>query len=67
MGLVVVRIALGVFFLFEGIGKIGWLADSDLLTDTLKGWLAEAPAKPSVPRERRDSRGPHFRSARSTG
>jgi uncharacterized membrane protein YphA (DoxX/SURF4 family) len=37
MGLVVVRIALGVFFLFEGIGKIGWLADSDRLTDTLKG------------------------------
>jgi hypothetical protein len=29
MGLVVVRIAMGVFLLFEGIGKIGWFADSD--------------------------------------
>jgi beta-lactamase class A/uncharacterized membrane protein YphA (DoxX/SURF4 family) len=44
MGLVVVRIALGVFFLFEGIDKIGWFADSDLLTETLKGWLFEAPS-----------------------
>ena len=44
MGLVVVRIALGAFFLFEGIGKIGWFADSDLLTETLKGWLSEAPS-----------------------
>jgi uncharacterized membrane protein YphA (DoxX/SURF4 family) len=44
MGLVVVRIALGVFFLFEGIDKIGWFADSDLLTETLKGWLSEAPS-----------------------
>ncbi len=44
MGLLVVRLALGVFFLFEGIGKIGWFADSDLLTETLKGWLSEAPS-----------------------
>jgi len=44
MGLVVVRMALGVFFLFEGIGKIGWLADSGFLTGTLSGWLSEAPS-----------------------
>ncbi len=44
MGLVVVRIALGVFFLFEGIGKIGWFADSDLLEESLREWLAEAPS-----------------------
>jgi len=44
MGLVVVRIALGVFFLFEGIGKIGWFTDSELLTGELKGWLSEGPS-----------------------
>lgn len=44
MGLVVVRIALGVFFLFEGIDKIGWFADSQPLTETLRGWRSEAPA-----------------------
>ncbi len=44
MGLVVVRITLGVFFLFEGIGKIAWLGDSEPLTGTLSGWLSDAPA-----------------------
>lgn len=44
MGLVIVRIALGVFFLFEGISKIPWLTNGDLLTDTLTSWPFEAPA-----------------------
>jgi uncharacterized membrane protein YphA (DoxX/SURF4 family) len=44
MGLVTVRIALGVFFLFEGVSKIGWLANSDPLTETLTKWPFEAPA-----------------------
>ena len=44
MGLVVVRFALGVFFLFEGIGKIAWFASSDPLMASLKGWLEGAPS-----------------------
>lgn len=43
MGLVVVRLALGLFFLFEGIGKLSWFADSGLLLHSLNGWLEKAP------------------------
>lgn len=37
-GLAVLRIALGIFFLFEGIGKIRWLTHPSLLADQLAGW-----------------------------
>jgi uncharacterized membrane protein YphA (DoxX/SURF4 family) len=43
-GLTIIRVALGVFFLFEGIGKLGWLFDSSILAGRLNGWLADAAA-----------------------
>ena len=43
-GLRVLSILLGVFFLFEGISKIGWLMDPSPLTDRLTGYLEEANA-----------------------
>jgi len=41
-GLTVLRLFLGVFFLFEGIGKIGWLMDPSPLTTQLTGYLESA-------------------------
>ena len=41
-GLVIIRVCLGVFFLFEGIGKLGWLINASTLTGQLNGWLANA-------------------------
>lgn len=41
-GLTILRIFLGVFFLFEAIGKAGWLMDSAALTKQLSGWLESA-------------------------
>jgi len=41
-GLTVLRLFLGVFFLFEGISKIGWLLDSSPLTAQLTGYVASA-------------------------
>jgi uncharacterized membrane protein YphA (DoxX/SURF4 family) len=43
-GLALLRIALGVFFLFEGIGKLAWLTDSGILAGRLSGWFADAGA-----------------------
>ena len=43
-GLTIIRVALGVFFLFEGIGKLGWLVDSSILAGRFNGWLASAAA-----------------------
>jgi uncharacterized membrane protein YphA (DoxX/SURF4 family) len=37
-GLAILRIALGIFFLFEGISKIGWITHPSLLADQLAGW-----------------------------
>src|SRR4051812_6009430 len=37
-GLSVVRVAVGVFFLFEGLGKWRWFLDSSLLANQLTGW-----------------------------
>jgi len=42
-GLAVIRICIGVFFLFEGIGKLAWFADSSILARQLAGWLQNAP------------------------
>ena len=42
-GLAVLRIAIGVFFIFEGIGKLGWLGSSARLAAQLTDWSASAP------------------------
>jgi uncharacterized membrane protein YphA (DoxX/SURF4 family) len=41
-GLRVLSMFLGVFFIFEGLGKIAWLTDSGPLAGALQGWLKEA-------------------------
>jgi uncharacterized membrane protein YphA (DoxX/SURF4 family) len=41
-GLTALRLFLGVFFLFEGLGKIGWLMDPSPLTAQLTGYLDAA-------------------------
>jgi uncharacterized membrane protein YphA (DoxX/SURF4 family) len=38
----ILRICIGVFFLFEGLGKIGWFGDPSILRGQLAGWLATA-------------------------
>ena len=43
-GLAILRICIGVFFIFEGIGKIRWLAAPSILTDQLDGWLHAVPS-----------------------
>jgi thiosulfate dehydrogenase [quinone] large subunit len=43
-GLTALRIGLGVFFVFEGIAKLGWIVDSGILTRQLQEWLQSAPA-----------------------
>lgn len=40
----VLSLSMGVFFLFMGLDKIGWLAHPDLLTTQLRGWHDTAPA-----------------------
>ena len=48
-GLTILRICIGVFFLFLGIGKIRWFADSSLLAGQFAGWLrAAAPGSISL-------------------
>jgi uncharacterized membrane protein YphA (DoxX/SURF4 family) len=41
-GLTVLRVCMGVFFLFEGIGKLPWLLHASILAGRFNGWLAEA-------------------------
>lgn len=41
-GLTALRLCLGVFFVFEGIGKLGWYASSAVLTSRLTEWMASA-------------------------
>jgi uncharacterized membrane protein YphA (DoxX/SURF4 family) len=41
-GLTALRLFLGVFFLFQGIAKIGWLTDPSPLTTQLTGFLESA-------------------------
>jgi len=43
-GLAILRICIGIFFLFEGIGKIRWLTDPSLLTGQLAAWAQAVPA-----------------------
>ena len=37
-GLTVLRICIGIFFIFEGIGKLSWFTDTSLLADQLRNW-----------------------------
>ena len=39
LGLVVVRILIGIFFVFEGLGKLGWLNDPSILASRFSTWL----------------------------
>jgi uncharacterized membrane protein YphA (DoxX/SURF4 family) len=42
-GLTVLRICIGVFFLFEGLGKIRWFANPAVLANQLNDWLSAVP------------------------
>jgi len=42
-GLTVLRICIGLFFLFEGVAKIRWLTSPGLLASQLNGWLSALP------------------------
>ena len=42
-GLRVLAVFLGVFLIFEALGKLAWLGDSGHLSRQLQGWLKEAP------------------------
>jgi thiosulfate dehydrogenase [quinone] large subunit len=43
LGLTVLRICLGVFFVFEGLGKVRWFADSSILAARFADWHHAAP------------------------
>ena len=43
-GLALLRICIGIFFIFEGIGKIPWLTDPSILAGQLAGWAQAVPA-----------------------
>ena len=43
-GLTILRICIGVFFIFEGIGKIRWFTDSSILAGQFAGWSQAAVA-----------------------
>jgi uncharacterized membrane protein YphA (DoxX/SURF4 family) len=48
-GLTILRICIGVFFIFEGIGKIRWFTDTSILAAQFAGW-SQAAAAGSVSR-----------------
>lgn len=43
LGLRVMAMMLGVFFIVMGAGKAAWFTDSSVLAQRLQGWLADAP------------------------
>src|SRR4051812_35753090 len=43
-GLAVLRICIGVFFLFEGLGKLRWFVNPSMLAEQLAGWTNSVPA-----------------------
>jgi uncharacterized membrane protein YphA (DoxX/SURF4 family) len=43
-GLAILRICIGIFFIFEGLGKIRWFADPSALAGQLDGWLHAVPS-----------------------
>ena len=42
-GLAIIRICIGVFLIFEGIGKVRWFANPSLLTTQLAAWAQAVP------------------------
>ena len=42
--LAILRVSIGVFFVFEAIGKLQWFTDASLLSRQLDGWLRGVPA-----------------------
>jgi uncharacterized membrane protein YphA (DoxX/SURF4 family) len=48
LGLTVVRICIGAFFIFEGVGKIRWFTDSSILAGQFAEW-SQAAAAGSIP------------------
>jgi len=42
-GIVILRICIGIFFIFEGLGKIRWLTDSSVLAGQFATWSQAAP------------------------
>ena len=44
LGLTVLRICLGLFFLFEGLGKIRWFTSPSILAATFSEWSRSVPA-----------------------
>jgi uncharacterized membrane protein YphA (DoxX/SURF4 family) len=43
LALVMLRVCMGVFMFFFGLGKIAWLLDATPLTTQLSSWLVDAP------------------------
>jgi len=43
LGLTILRISIGVFFVFEGLGKIRWLTNSSILAAQFADWSQTAP------------------------
>lgn len=43
-GLTILRTCIGVFFVFEGLGKISWFTNTSPLADQLSGWSHAAAA-----------------------
>jgi uncharacterized membrane protein YphA (DoxX/SURF4 family) len=44
LALTVLRMSLGVFFIFEGLGKIGWFRNTSILAGTFADWSHAAHA-----------------------
>ena len=42
-GIVILRICIGIFFIFEGLGKIRWITDSSVLAGQFATWSQAAP------------------------
>jgi uncharacterized membrane protein YphA (DoxX/SURF4 family) len=40
--LTVLRVAIGIFLIFKGVGKLAWFADASLLATRLNTWLQDA-------------------------
>ena len=42
-GIVILRTCIGIFFIFEGLGKIRWITDSSVLAGQFATWSQAAP------------------------